>query len=383
MHDARRRFIRVIGSASVIAAAPQALGACAPMPDEAIEAWRRAGQEQDPRRKLLSWAILAPNPHNLQPWLVDLRSADRIMLYCDLERLLPMTDPPSRQIVIGHGCFLELLALAAAANGLRAGITPFPEGEPGAAALDARPVARIDLAPAPVARDPLFDQVLARGTYRKPFSERKVPREALEALVDAAARPAVRVSATQEPAMVAHLNRIMVQAWELEQRTPRVWKESVDVMRVGSSEIARHRDGIALGGTMIEIIRLLGMTTPQTMMDPSSVFFSQGLNRVYDWAPNTGAYAWLTTSATGRGAQLEAGRAFVRLQLKAAELGIVTQPPSQVLQEFAEMDALRAQFEQLVAQPAGEKTQMLVRIGYPDASEARSARRPLESFVRT
>ncbi len=382
MHDTRRRFIRVIGSASVIAAAPQTLGACAPMPDEATEAWRRAGQELDPRRRLLSWAILAPNPHNRQPWLVDLRAPDRIVLHCDLERLLPMTDPPGRQITIGHGCFLELLAQAAGANGLRAEITPFPEGEPGPDALDARPVARIDLAPGPVVRDPLFDQVLARGTYRKPFAERKVARESLEALVAAAARPAVRVSATQEPAMVAQLNQILVQAWELEQRTPRVWKESVDLMRVGSSEIARHRDGIALGGTMIEIIRLLGMTSPKAMMDPSSMFFAEGLNRVYDWAPNTGSYAWLTTGASGRAAQLEAGRAFVRLQLKAAELGLVTQPPSQVLQEFAEMDALRARFERLVAQPEGEKTQMLVRIGYSDVSEARSARRPLESMLR-
>ena len=63
MHAYRRRFIRSLGSAAVIAAASP-LGACAPMPEEAIEAWRLAGRDPDPRRKLVSWAILAPNPHN-------------------------------------------------------------------------------------------------------------------------------------------------------------------------------------------------------------------------------------------------------------------------------------------------------------------------------
>src|SRR5258706_8635156 len=121
MQAARRRFIRTLGSAAVIAAAP-ALPACAPVPEEAIEGWRLAGTDPDLRRKIVSYAILAPNPHNRQPWLVDLRREGEISLHCDLERLLPMTDPHGRQILIGHGCFLELLALAASALGQRAEI---------------------------------------------------------------------------------------------------------------------------------------------------------------------------------------------------------------------------------------------------------------------
>ena len=65
-------------------------------------------QYTDPIRRALSFAILAPNPHNRQPWVVDLKSDTEAVLTCDLQRLLPATDPISRQIVIGLGCFLEL-----------------------------------------------------------------------------------------------------------------------------------------------------------------------------------------------------------------------------------------------------------------------------------
>ena len=93
------------------------------------------------REWILSYAILAPHSHNLQSWLVDLRQPDEITLYCDLGRLFPETDPYSRQIMMSHGTFLELLDLSARENGLRADIELFPEDE-----FDALMV-RFDLTP--------------------------------------------------------------------------------------------------------------------------------------------------------------------------------------------------------------------------------------------
>ena len=382
MQAERRRFIRTLGSAAVIVAAP-ALSACAPVPEEALEGWRLAGTDPDLRRKLVSYAILAPNPHNRQPWLVDLRREGEITLHCDLERLLPMTDPHGRQIVIGHGAFLELLALAAATLGQRAEIALFPEGEPGMDRLDERPVARMRLSAAAASRDPLFNHVLARGTYRNPFAAKEVPPTQLQALAAAAARPGVEARSTQDPATVARLNEILVRAWDIEQDTPRTWKESVDLTRVGAQEIRRHRDGISLGGTLMELLRLLGQMTPEKAMDRESTYFSGGKKRVRDWVPTTSSWLWLTTPAQGRAAQIEAGRAFARLQLKAAELGLVTQPPSQVLQEYAEMRDLQRGFETLVGQKPGEKVQMLVRVGYADSAPIRNPRRALAGFMRT
>src|SRR5262245_48914469 len=132
---------------SLLTAAPFATG-CTPsnLPDPAA-GWRDPGAgEADPRRFALAHAILAPNPHNTQPWQVELIGDNEMALYCDLDRRLPFTDPFDRQITIGCGCFLENLRLAAAQKGLYAELTQFPEGEP-TPRLDARPIAHVRLVP--------------------------------------------------------------------------------------------------------------------------------------------------------------------------------------------------------------------------------------------
>lgn len=90
----RRKFIKIAGSSAIILAAAGMGGygwVSTRQPEEALAPWQRAGSAayRDPRMRALSYAILAPNPHNMQPWLVDLRTPDRIVLYCDLDRLLP------------------------------------------------------------------------------------------------------------------------------------------------------------------------------------------------------------------------------------------------------------------------------------------------------
>ena len=141
----RRRLLKIVGSAGVIVAAGGAGFVATRNPTSAVEPWNSAGSlYSDPMRRALSFAILAPNPHNRQPWIVDLRSETEAVLTCDLGRLLPATDPYSRQIVIGLGCFLELFAIAAADQGYRAEVRAFPDGEPGDE-LDTRSIAHLSL----------------------------------------------------------------------------------------------------------------------------------------------------------------------------------------------------------------------------------------------
>src|SRR5512139_124902 len=116
----RRTFVRLVGGGVVFAAAAPLAGCAQGMPPEAIAAWQGPGVEPDLRRWILAHAILAPHSHNLQSWLVDLRTDGEIVLRCDPQRLLPETDPFSRQIMMSHGTFLELLDLAARERGQRA-----------------------------------------------------------------------------------------------------------------------------------------------------------------------------------------------------------------------------------------------------------------------
>ena len=139
-------------------------------PTGAIKPWKTAGSVYpDPMRRALSYTILAPNPHNRQPWIIDLKSETEAVVTCDLERMLPQTDPFGRQIVIGLGCFLELFSIAASDQGYLAEIRYFPEGQPGRM-LDRRPIAHLSLSKQPgLVADPLFVHTLSRHTNRTPY----------------------------------------------------------------------------------------------------------------------------------------------------------------------------------------------------------------------
>ena len=100
----RRKVLGIIGGGSIVAATAGAgVFLSTRTPTRALAPWQQAGQYQEPRRRALSYAILAPNPHNRQPWQVDLSQDDRIILFADTDRLLPHTDPYNRQITIGLG----------------------------------------------------------------------------------------------------------------------------------------------------------------------------------------------------------------------------------------------------------------------------------------
>ena len=114
----RRKFMTILGGGVILAAGGIGAWATSRDPAGARQPWEAAraldaGASGDPRVFALSHAILAPNPHNRQPWLAELSTPGEITLYFDTARRLPETDPYDRQLTIGLGCFIELLAMAA------------------------------------------------------------------------------------------------------------------------------------------------------------------------------------------------------------------------------------------------------------------------------
>ena len=146
MTMSRRKAISLIGGGVVLAATAATAGFLTTRtPHTALEPWKTAGDDPEPRKFALSYAILAPNPHNRQPWIVDLREEGKVILLRDRQRDLPMTDPHNRQIIIGLGCFLELMSIAAAHKGFEVEHDLFPQGEDGPVAVSTfRPGAQSD-----------------------------------------------------------------------------------------------------------------------------------------------------------------------------------------------------------------------------------------------
>jgi len=385
----RRGVLRILGAGSVVALTPMALAGCgAAMPPDAIEAWRGPGadlaDQADPRLWILSHAILAPHSHNLQSWIVDLRQSDHILLYCDLQRLLPQTDPLSRQIMMSHGTFLELLDLAARERGLRADTTLFPQGAFGPGALDARPVASVRLTPDPtVQKDPLFAQILHRHTNRSAYDiTRAVPAAAWQAMqVAAGAATRVGYAGLEQGAALPQHRRIALDAWRIELTVPRTTMESFKVLRVGASEIAAHRDGLSMTDPMVVALERLGLFDRSRAPGPDDYATTSQVKDFDAKLASTPGFVWMVSADNSRTTQINAGRAYARLQLAATAQGLGMQPLSQALQEYAEQQQPYAAIHALTgATQPGETVQMWARVGYAPAVEP-APRRRLQDFI--
>lgn len=373
-----RRAILVTGaSAVVILGAGWALTRA---PKAARAPWRKASEGLgDPRLDVLAYAILAPNPHNMQPWRMRLDGENSFTLFCDSNRLLPQTDPPNRQITIGFGCFLELARMAAAEKGYGLDVVPFPEGEPWPN-LDARPIAQATLRKDAATSDPLFSDVLSRRTNRSPFDMKKPVADADLAAVVNAATPRVMADAASAPALVARLRKLTIDAWRVEWATPRTRRESIAVTRIGKKEISADPYGLSLTGAPMDALYAAGVLTREKMDEPGTTAYAQSLS-FYEKACETAmAHAWLKTAANSRADQLETGRAWVRMQLAANARGLAFHPLSQALQEYPEMAEHYARAHKLLGAANGETVQMLARLGYA-GSPAPAPREPLMSKV--
>jgi len=386
----RRNFIRLAGGGIVTVAAASTVAAwmAARVPASAVAAWQPPADESELRRWALSYALLAPNPHNQQPWLADLRQPGEITLRLDPKRLLPATDPFGRQILMGAGAFTELLVMAAAERGHRADLAWFPEGEPGDR-LDGRPFARVRLqADDKAPRDPLFAQVLLRRTDRRAYDPARPPTaQQVQALAAAVPAGPVRFglvgAQVADGPRLAAVRQIVRDAWRLELSTEATMMESMHVLRVGGHEIDAHRDGIAITSPMLVALDRVGLFDRSRFPGVDSPAI-QGQIRDFDAiTASTPAYLWLVTEGNRRTQQIDAGRAYVRVNLAATAAGLALHPNEQSLQEYPEVAAPYRAVHALLDAPAPRFTvQMLARVGHLPVGSSAAPPAPRRGLAR-
>ncbi len=363
----RRSFLKILGGGVILAAGAGGIFAMTRTPTKAIEPWKLAlgpKADVDPRRIMLSHAILAPNPHNRQPWVVDLDTEDEITLYCDLEKRLPHTDPYDRQITIGLGSFLELAMMTAKEIGLRANLELFPDGE-NFPRLDQKPVARIKLVKdGSIEPDPLFDQILERRSNKEAYDTGQ-PLQDVDVLnILSAVETNLGLGSVTERERIEELRELTKKALLTELYTHRTYKESIDLMRMGKDEINANPDGIDMGGVFLETLGLFGQLNKEEMLDPESRTFKQSIPIVLEPLETAMGYVFVKTSGNTRADQIKAGRSYVRMNLKATELDISMHPLSQSLQEYDEVALQYELIRKMLKLEKQETLQMFARIGY-------------------
>ena len=375
----RRTFLTIAGGGVILAAGGAALRVSR-SPDAALKPWETAGSAYaEPRRKALSYAILAPNPHNRQPWLVDLSREGKVTLTVDTDKLLPHTDPYNRQITIGQGCFLELMVMAAAEDGYRVDLDLFPDGGNAEKLLSGQRIAVATFEKdATVRRDPLFAHVMARRSVKEPYDLARPVAADVAARIAAVARQTTCAASVETPS-IEKLRGLTSDALIVEIETPRTYKESVDLFRIGATEVNANPDGIDFTGPMFETMGAVGLFSREGAMDHTSQGFIQGRAAVLENATTAMGHLWQVTVGNTRIDQIAAGRDWLRINLASTAEGVSMQPLSQALQEYAEMAALYRDVHTLLA-PDGGTIQMLARLGY-HAPVPASPRWPIEAKI--
>lgn len=362
----RRQFIRIAGGGAVLAALAPVAGCSSALPPEALTAWQPPAEMTDVRHWLLAHAILAPHSHNLQSWLVDLSTPGTLLLRIDRTRLLPETDPFSRQMMMSQGTFLALLEIAARERGLRADITLFPEGVFDDRTVDDRPTARVVLsADASQPPDPLFQQIFRRHTNRGPYDTRYPGAEGLEAIRQSQQGYPVRIGFTKpDDAALDRHRAIAKAAWRIELETPHTLLESYKVLRIGPREIAEHRDGISINDPLVRALAAAGLfdrSKPSAPGDRALEGQIRDFNQTVDATP---AFFWMVTADNQRPTQVLAGMAYARAQLAATRHGLSMHPLQQALQEYPEQAGPYADIRSVLGVSGSAVVQMWARLGH-------------------
>ena len=219
---------------------------------------------------------------------------------------------------------------------------------------------------------------------------RPVEPQTLDALRSALVDTGVACAGTVDAARLAPLRELCRASARVELLTPRTVMESVKLTRIGPAEITQHRDGISMNAPFVRMANMVGAFDRSNPPAEGSTAFKQTMDRFDGHSATAMGFVWLSTATaahaaagTTRSAEVRAGRAYMRLQLKATEIDLQVHPMSQAPQEFAEMKPHYDRMHQLLlGKPATEETvQMFCRVGYC-ATQQHTPRRGVQAIVR-
>jgi len=196
-------------------------------------------------RALIERAALAPSSHNTQPWLCHV-AGDRIDVFADRTRALPVNDPDDRELVISVGAFVFTLRVAAAAAGLQVRCDTLPE--PG----DPDLMARLVLAPGPgaVALAELSPAIERRRSWRRAFADREVDPKLQHLLQAAAGAEGAALAVLGDEARRQALAELVARGDHLQWETPS-WRRELALWM----HPRRQRDGLVVPGAAAAMTR--------------------------------------------------------------------------------------------------------------------------------
>jgi hypothetical protein len=335
-----------------------------------------------PILKAIAIGINAPSPHNTQSWKFKIVNDTCMYLYVDENKLLPATDPPSRQIHMGVGCFIETLVVGATSLGYSSQILLFPEGYETAADFGVKPVAKIEISQTSIKTDELSGFINTRQTNRREYEGKIISKTEFETLKELAGNSHSQLVFINENFKPYY--EIFNKGFEIESRTYRTNEETRNLFRFSEEERAAKGDGISIpqmGYTgMIKNIaeKSLDNGNKEKWHSDKSIKLSMK-NVTKGIESSKGIVIWITGANTFED-WIKSGRDYVRFSLALTKLNLYAHPYNQAIQEYDEMKPVRDELNKLLNIKENQKIQMVVRIGR-SSEPYLSYRRPLDSYI--
>lgn len=316
---------------------------------------------------LLNYAVLAPSGHNTQPWLFEVKD-DRVLLYADRTRALPVVDPNDRELVMSCGAALFYLITVIRHFYAKPIVKLFPDtNDPDLMAevqIDAESPA--DEAGSEVHN--LFRAIKSRRTNRLPFKSRPIPEKDLDALKATATTKGVHLHLESTPEKKQLLADLIAEGDKIQGANRHFRRELAAWIHPNRRRRNDGLPGYALGAGDVE-----SMAVPF-------------LVRTFDWGDGQAArdrqlaegspiLAVLSTECDAEQDWLIAGTALAHVLLLAAHFGI----SASFLNQPLEVPELRSKVAGVLG--VTEHPQIILRMGY-GPEPAQTPRKPLHEVLK-
>lgn len=339
---------------------------------------------KEPILNCILFGLTAPNPHNTQAWKFKILNSKEMLLFIDDSRILPITDPTTRQIHIAQGTFLECMRIGASSLSFETKIQLFPEGKESNGNIGKKPIAKVSLLSKQIAVDPLFPYLKDRRTVRTAYEGDLLQEKEFRKILEDSSPKFSEVQSFLAQTKIDSLIKECMDALRIEVQNVRTADESRLWFRFSQAEVNIKRDGISLADQGVTGFQKWILETFFMGPEPEKFHNKTGVDQFlsgYEKKIKTakGIVIW-KTKKNEKMDWVQVGIDYVRFQLAAIKSGFVIHPMSQILQEYPEMNAKRESFEQNLGIQKNEKIQMVARIG---RSEYRyfTPRRNLKSML--
>lgn len=355
-----------------------------------LEPWQQSYAQtfDDPRIQLAAHGLLAANGHNMQPWQVMLDADPNIFyLYVDGDHLTPQVDPFARQTMITQGTFLEYVRVAGEQLGYQTDIELFPEGvydeQNLLGSMTTMPVARITLHSSEPTNNHLYQYMFLADTNRAAYQEMPLTSDQIQQLQAVNTDTDMTIMIFEDAENRQRLGDYALEGAEVEAGIHRIYEESAAIFRSNEYQKNEFRYGFSVEGqgtTGIMRHILQGMVTLFPSFNSKEASAAAFVSSTRTAIAHTPAYGLIITSDNSRLQQVRSGMLYSRFILTAHSLGLVMQPPSQVLEEYPEMSELYNQIHDDYA-PDGGTIQMFFRIGEATQDYTQTMRRDVMELV--